>query len=74
MWDLVPRPGIEPGLPALEVRSLTHWTTREVPYNVLKIVAVCLHSGHFEAMKYWQEYFVLYLDFIIKYTDVLRYQ
>ena len=32
MRDLVPRPGIEPRPPALEVRSLTHWTTREVPF------------------------------------------
>ena len=31
MWDLVPRPGIEPGPPALGARSLNHWTTREVP-------------------------------------------
>ena len=31
MWDLVPRPGIEPAAPALGARSLTHWTTREVP-------------------------------------------
>ena len=31
MWDLVPWPGIEPGLPALGVQSLSHWTTREVP-------------------------------------------
>ena len=31
VWDIVPRPGIEPGPPALGVRSLTHWTTREVP-------------------------------------------
>ena len=31
MQELVPRPGIEPGLPALGVQSLTHWTTREVP-------------------------------------------
>ena len=31
MWDLVPRPGIEPGPPALGVQSLSHWTTREVP-------------------------------------------
>ena len=29
--DLVPRPGIEPGLSALGTRSLTRWTTREVP-------------------------------------------
>ena len=31
MWDLVTRPGIEPRPPALGARSLTHWTTREVP-------------------------------------------
>ena len=31
MWDLVPWPGIEPQPPALGVRSLSHWTTREVP-------------------------------------------
>ena len=31
MRDLVPQPGIEPGLPALGARSLTHWTTGEVP-------------------------------------------
>ena len=29
MWNLVPWPGIEPGPPALGVRSLSHWT-REV--------------------------------------------
>ena len=31
MWDLVPGPGIQPGPPALEEQSLSHWTTREVP-------------------------------------------
>ena len=30
MWDLVPWPGTEPGLPAVGV-SFCHWTTREVP-------------------------------------------
>ena len=34
MQDLVPQPGIKPGPPALGVRSLTHWTTREVPPNI----------------------------------------
>ena len=28
---LVPRPEIEPALPAMEVQSLNHWTVREVP-------------------------------------------
>ena len=31
MWDLVPRPGIEPRPPALGAQSLNHWTTSEVP-------------------------------------------
>ena len=31
MWNLVPWPGTEPGPPALEMQSLSHWTTREVP-------------------------------------------
>ena len=31
MWDLVPWSGMEPGPHALEVWSLTHCTTREVP-------------------------------------------
>ena len=30
LWDLVPRPGIEPGPPALGARGLNCWTTREV--------------------------------------------
>ena len=34
MWDLVPRPGIEPGPPELGAQSLTHWTTRDVPIEV----------------------------------------
>ena len=31
MCDLVPWTGAEPTLPAMEVRSLNHWTTREAP-------------------------------------------
>ena len=30
IWDLVPWPGIELWLPALEVKSLSHLTTKEV--------------------------------------------
>ena len=30
-WGLVPWPGIEPGPPTLGPRSLSHWTTREIP-------------------------------------------
>ena len=31
LWDLVPWAGMDPKLPALGARSLSHWTTREVP-------------------------------------------
>ena len=32
---LIPRPGMEPVPPAIEAQSLNHWTTREVPTNIL---------------------------------------
>ena len=31
MWDLGSQPGIEPVRSAVEVQSLDHWTTREIP-------------------------------------------
>ena len=34
LWDLVPWPGIEPGLPALGAQNLRHWTTRETPVDI----------------------------------------
>ena len=40
MRDLVPGPGMEPGPPALEVRSLNHWTTREVPYLLFPLMKI----------------------------------
>jgi len=33
MWDLVPRPEIEPRLHASGVQSLSPWTTREVLFS-----------------------------------------
>ena len=33
---LVPQPGIEPTPPAVEVHSLHHWTTRDVPLSSYK--------------------------------------
>ena len=32
IWDLVPWPGIEPRPPAVKAGSLSHWTTRELPW------------------------------------------
>ena len=31
IYNPVPRLGIQSGLPALEARSLSHWTTRKIP-------------------------------------------
>ena len=42
-WDLVPWLGVEPGPPALEVQTLSHWTIREISmchnlcYNFLSL-------------------------------------
>ena len=42
MWNLVSWPGIEPVSPAL---GLSHWTTREVPGNLLLLLTtLCLFS------------------------------
>ena len=35
MWDL-PQSGIEPASPAVEARSLNHWTTREGPVSYFR--------------------------------------
>ena len=35
IWHLVPWPGIDLGPPALGAWSLSHWTTREAPGNIL---------------------------------------
>ena len=43
MRDLVPRPGIELGPPALGAQSLTHWTTREVPDTLLRALQMLIH-------------------------------
>ena len=38
MQDLVPPPGIKPTPPAVETRSLNHWTAREVPRFLFQTV------------------------------------
>ena len=37
---LVPQPGIKPVPPAVEARSLNHWTTREVPASSFFLTAL----------------------------------
>ena len=36
MGILIPQPGMEPVIPAWEMQTLNHWTTREVPKSKLK--------------------------------------
>ena len=51
---LVPRPGIEPTPPAVEVRSLNHWTAREFP-PLLHYVSTwrSFHSGCLACVQGW---------------------
>ena len=37
MWDLVPRPRIEPRLPALGLWTLTPWATMGSPYHLILV-------------------------------------
>ena len=37
---IIPHPGMEPMLPALEPWSLNQWTTREVPIHTLSYMAL----------------------------------
>ena len=46
MWDLVPRPGIKPGPPALGAWSLSHWTTREVCRKSFLCTAAAAAKSH----------------------------
>ena len=34
-WELFPRPGIEPRPPIVGIRSLSHWTTMQVPRSAM---------------------------------------
>ena len=43
MWDLVPRPGLEPGSSALGQWSLSHWATKKVPWpRILNLIYIYL--------------------------------
>ena len=46
---LVPQPGITPATPAVEMRSLNHWTTKEVftIFVFLFIPALLMYDGQF---------------------------
>ena len=65
MWDLVPLPGLEPGPPALGVRSLNHWTTRKALGNSLSchqniIIYANMMTFLYFAPVYRSPYFFVY--------------
>ena len=57
MWDPVPSPGTEPWPPALGVRSLSLWTSREVPIlgvlsaRIYLILRICLQCRRHPVMQ-----------------------
>ena len=67
VWDLVPRPGIEPWAPALGARSSSHWTTREVPHGVssYSFDGVFRQRGLSFNLSPIYQYFLLYLVFLV---------
>lgn len=46
MWDLSSRPKIKPEPPAVEVESLNHWTTREIPVVILFQTIKAIRKGN----------------------------
>ena len=49
MQDQVPWPGIEPQFPVLEAKSLSHWTTREVPVSI-SCMSLFIDLSQFESI------------------------
>ena len=48
---LVPRPGIEPRSPAVKARSPNHWTAREFPHTISKLIFEAHVDAHMESWK-----------------------
>ena len=76
MQHLIPQPGIKPRPPALGARSLTHWTTREVPevlnFNELQFISLfvfdqcvlCLFLKSLSTPRLWKSLYFLLEAFI----------
>ena len=63
---LVPQPGMEPAPPAVEVQSLNHWTTREVPdFIVFKCISYMTEGKMQKASIYTCERETI-LDFFLR--------
>ena len=62
MWDLVPRPVIEPSPRALGAQSLSHWTTRGVPQTCVLLIAksVVLSFCNQQWLQNWGSDFLKY--------------
>ena len=72
MWDLVPWPGIEPGPPALTAQSLSHRTTREVPWCVFLWNPEGMHPCHVWCSLFWQDIKLLKRCFSGAFLSYLR--
>ena len=62
MWDLVPRPVIEPSPRALGAQSLSQWTTRGVPQTCVLLIAksVVLSFYNQQWLQNWGSDFLKY--------------
>ena len=58
MWVLVPWPGIEPRVTALETWSLSHWTTREAPVKYILSGVYCRRLKKKDVL-HWQYLFIV---------------
>ena len=60
MWDLFPWAGIKPRAPALGAQSLSHWTTREVPFASLFLFVPQLESFFLKLLPLFQMFILAY--------------
>ena len=58
---LVPRPGIKPIPPAVEVQSLNHWTTREVPLEAFSTLQADLKI-HLQMTQYYHNFMMFHFQ------------
>ena len=75
MQDLDPWPGIESGLFALGVQSLSHWTTMDVPWLcllrcTLSAPSQCINGN---ALTTWQVFIVWYIEWSLHCSNKTKF-